>query len=308
MKDNYLAIIKTLFFALIVLFVIVITAGLYYADEGTHLNVWNSLNSIETDINHLFNAEESLLNYTQGASCEFRERGRTIILRLDDVAAWRYKEISRQIVYEALDRKMGITLGVIPYNLGRDPHVTKWLKEIRTNPLLEIALHGFNHEENEFMNLTKEEALDKIVMGKNEIVESIGVVPVTFIPPYNEYSKELREALLEQGLRIFSAKENEYVIDEEFISVGYNARTYDFYTKRFIPVEEIISDCKASLDKTETCVVMIHPQDYLLEPPRENIDEEKYQEFLRTLDELEKLEAEFKTFKDLLECSYSLRN
>ncbi|MDO8509234.1 MAG: DUF2334 domain-containing protein [Nanoarchaeota archaeon] len=302
MKDSHLTKTKVFFFILLVFFLAVISSGLHYSDEGSNLNVWKSIDYIENNITKIFEKEKVLLQYGQGEYCEFKPQNNTIILRLDDIAAWRYKEISNWIITEILSRDMGVTLGVIPQNLGKDPKVVKYLNNLKMNPLIEISLHGFNHEENEFLNLNEEEALSKIIAGKNEIVNVTGVVPATFIPPYNEYSSEVKDALMEQGFKIFSAKEDEYNIDQNYYSIGYNARTYDFYTKRFIPVEEIISDCRQSLNKTGICVVMIHPQDYLAEPSSENIDLEKYNEFLKLLNELQELDVQFKTFKDLIEC------
>ena len=51
---------------------------------------------------------------------------------------------------------------------------------------------------------------------------------------------------------------------------------------------------------------MIHPQDYL-EPQSKlsnnrNLDEDRYNDFLSLLDGLQELDAEFNTYKDLLEC------
>ena len=241
---------------------------------------------------------------TEHTSCSFEEQiDRTIILRMDDIGAWQYKDSSKILVAEILDRNMFITLGVIPEDLGTDRSTVLWLRKLKNNLQVEIALHGFSHEENEFMELGEGEASSKIREGLEELEKSINVRPITFIPPYNEYSSRTLTALPYYGFKIFSAKKNEYVTDDDLIMMGYTSNTYSFEGKFLVPVEEVIADCKNSLNKRNICVIMLHPQDYLISGSTDDeLDEDKYSKFLEMLDELEKLDVEFKNFKDLLNC------
>jgi len=298
MKMNRKKIYKKLLYSFVVLSILTFFLVLFHVNKT---NIYLIQEEFLLGLTDNLLVHTPHINYTQGESCEFEIQKNTIILRLDDIAAWTYKDISRDIINEVLERNMSITLGVIPEYLEKDRRVVNWLNSIKRNPNIEIALHGYNHEPNEFMNLSKDEALEKIVKGKNKIKYSLGVVPVTFIPPYNEYSEAVKEALIEQGFKIFSAKEDEYEIDD-IISLGYNARTYDFYTSRFVPVDEVLEACKNSLRERGICVVMIHPQDYLVAEGSKEIDEEKYNEFIKLLDGLEDFNADFKNFKDVANC------
>ena len=238
---------------------------------------------------------------------------KTIIIRMDDIAAHQYKGTSEKLIQDILDRNMSITIAVIPnriYQLHEDKELVSWLNKRKDNPNFEIALHGSEHTFNEFKELNYGEASESIKEGNKEILTTLGIVPVTFIPPSNEYNYNTLLALKDAGFKIFSAKEDEHYLTEQkdFLSLGYTARTYDFYNTKFIPVEEVIEDCRESLDEKDYCVVMIHHQDYLQKDDSGEIvnefDSERYSEFQRMLDELDKLSkeqnAEFKTFKDLI--------
>lgn len=301
--NNYLIKTKIAFFFLIIFFGSAIFFGFYYNEKVESINIWVFTPLIEKNLTNLFKPSK-IVDYTQQnySNCEFQVQKNTIILRLDDIAAWSYKDISRDMVNEVLERNMSISLGVIPEYLEKDKNVIKWLNTLKYNPHVEIALHGYDHDENEFMNLTKDEAVEKITKGKNKFEDSLGVIPITFIPPYNEYSSAVKEALIEENFKIFSAKQDEYEVND-IISLGYNARTYDYYTYRFVPVDEVLESCKNSLRERGICVVMLHPQDYLVAEGSSDIDYDKYNEFLKLLDGLEELNADFKAFKDVLDCT-----
>lgn len=292
--------IKIFFGLMIFLLLFLVAIGSYYDDER-NFNIWNSIENVSRF--GIF--EKSLIAYDLNSeNCIFEEQNRTIILRMDDIAAWQYKNTVKKLFSDILDRNMAVSLGVIPDNLGRDKNIVYWLDSIKKDPRVEIALHGFNHEPNEFINLSKEEAGLRIEKGKKEIVDTLGVIPITFIPPYNEYSNGTIEALSEYGFKIFSAKENEFQTGKDLVYLGYNGRTYDFFESYFVPIENVINDCKKSLEEKGLCIVMLHPQDYIIESEdRDTIDEGRYNEFIKLLDELNELNAEFKTFKDTLRCS-----
>ena len=86
---------------------------------------------------------------------------KTIIIRMDDIAAHQYKGTSEKLIQDILDRNMSITIAVIPnriYQLHEDKELVSWLNEMKSNPNFEIALHGSEHTFNEFKELN----LDKI--------------------------------------------------------------------------------------------------------------------------------------------------
>ena len=61
-----------------------------------------------------------------------------------------------------------------------------------------------------------------------------------------------------------------------------------------------MADCEEDLELRNLCVIAIHPQDYLND--KEEIDEERYSEFLTLLNELEKRNIAFRTPREMISC------
>lgn len=228
---------------------------------------------------------------------------KTIVLRLDDVKAFQYEDITKKITNDVLSRDMSITFALIPKDLNRDLKFLYWINKVKKDPKVEIALHGYLHESREFAELSEEDAYNKLIKGKQILKETINIVPITFIPPENEYSSGTEAALQEAGFKIVSATENEYKEDEDFVYLGYNSQTYEFDDKKFVPAEEVIKRCNSIFEKQDVCVIMIHPQDFL-EPTDHSINLEKYQELTKTLDAIKQMSnVESKRFSDVIECN-----
>ena len=156
---------------------------------------------------------------------------KTIIIRMDDIAAYQYRGTSEKLVQDIFDRNMSITIAVIPnrvYQLHKDEELVAWLNIMKNNPRFEIALHGNEHLAEEFKTLNYEEASESIKAGNKEILETLGVVPVTFIPPSNKYSWESLEASQDLGYKVFSGDKDEYFLFKysDYISLGYTTKTY----------------------------------------------------------------------------------
>jgi len=235
-------------------------------------------------------------NQTESNSCHINTVEPTIILRMDDVRA--YSKLTAPLVNEILDRELSLTLGVIPKDLEKDYSMIRYLQEIKDSPYIEIAQHGNEHDEDD-INITNESLLE----GYGKIQRVLGVVPVTYIPPYNDISEESKE-IISNYFRIIS-KDGEVVKEGEKVAeIGQTIATYDYTTNEIVHIEKIILKCKESLDKTNVCVVNIHPQEYAYDINDATIlSKERFEEFKEMLDELQKLDAEFKRFTDVVICS-----
>jgi predicted deacetylase len=294
--------IKTkLFFGFMILtFALTIIAGTLYSNDLEPVNVFNTATKLVQNLTESIPRSYVITQDT----CTFNKPDeKTIILRMDDIGAWQYQKTLDILVKDILEKNMAVALGVIPRDLDEDKTTVRWLNKLKKNPNIEIALHGYTHEKNEFMNLSKEQASQRIDKGKNEIINTLGIIPITFIPPYNEYSAGTISALPENGFKVFSAKENEFNINGNLVSLGHTARTYEFDDSYFVPANEVIKDCKSSLENAKICVVMLHPQDYMINSDTDKLDPHKYEEFTKLLNGLDNLDAQFKNFKDTLSCS-----
>lgn len=230
-------------------------------------------------------------------SCNFElPNERSIILRMDDIGGIDRYEFGKKITDIVLAHDRSIVLGVIPSRLDNKETIS-WLKSLSGNSNVEIALHGYEHTYYEFNDLNKKDASNKLWFGIKKLYSEIDVFPYTFIPPNNRYSISTLDAVADSGIKIFSAKQNEVLFDSNPVMLGYTKSTYR--EDGLVSADEVIQYCKKSLDKNNLCIILIHPQDYDL---NDQIDPKGYNELVKVLNSFESLNAEPKTFKDLITC------
>ena len=274
---------KIYFGGIILLFLILIFVGsLYYQDE--------KINN-DFDYNKFVSYEQKEHN-----SCFINAAEPTIILRMDDVRA--YSVTTPYLVDEIIKKNMSVTLGVIPRSLEKDQKMIKYLESIKILNNIEIAQHGNEHDEDD-INITNESLRE----GNIKIQTILGVVPVTYITPFNKISNESRETISSQ-FRVISGEEGVLKEGEKVAEIGYTAATYYYGKKENVPLEIIINKCNESLRKTNLCVVMIHPQEYATDIQNPVVlDKNKFEEFKHLLNKLESLNASFSRFADVVYCS-----
>lgn len=218
------------------------------------------------------------------------ENNKKVVLRIDDVQAHYLRDISIKIAKDAFSHKAPVVFGVIPYGIEDDKEIYSFMQKNACN--VELAQHGWNHSTNppEFKNLSKDEAYEKIVKGK-EVLENITSKDVvTFIPPENAYSNGTAIALKELGFEVLTG-EGEGFHD-------YHASFYNHDRQTFVQVSEILNTCNNVYDSgNELCVILIHPRDFTT---NDRLNPVKYNQYLILLDELVKRDVSFVTFRDLL--------
>jgi hypothetical protein len=232
------------------------------------------------------------VDYVRGAlkNCDkiVKKRGNNVVvLRLDDVQAFAWSEISMKIINDAFAHNAPVTIGVIPKNLPEDTELSKYLRENRCN--LEFALHGWDHTEDppEFSNLSEAEALNKIRMGKELVEKTFQSEMLTFIPPKNLYSAGTGRALASEGFMAISSEgEGEY---------DYDASTYDYKEKKLVDIDKIMDLCSLSIAQKGRCIIMIHPQDFA---SGMQLDSAKYDNFLELLNKLDQRGVVYSTIAD----------
>ena len=225
---------------------------------------------------------------------------RVIILRLDDIQAYGWDEAAANITETVLERNMSITLGLIPSGMENPSPMRNYLIEKARNPLVEIAQHGTDSHDDDLWKTDVDAVYTTGSKGLEKIARYTGVRPITFVAPMNEYTLESTEALAKLGFRILSARESEFRNNGYLTLVGYTTQTKIYGEEGLVDISKITYLCNLSLSSKNVCVIMIHPQDYVGNDNR--IDPEKYSTFLSMLNELQKLDARFVTFKDLVKC------
>lgn len=225
---------------------------------------------------------------------------RTIILRLDDIGAG-YRNIYTRLINDTLNKNISLVIAVIPNDVSRSRSISLYLRNLSKNSNIEVAQHGYMHTPREFENMTKNTA-ESIYLGQTALIKKLGIIPITFIPPYNTYSANLLPIISKYGFKIISSGQGNYRYWNGTFMLDMSATDYDYNKKSLIDPYQIIEDCNSSLKKTNLCVVMVHPQNYGQINHSFSLDNEKYENYLLMLDGLKSLNANFKTFKDLLNC------
>jgi hypothetical protein len=241
----------------------------------------------------------------ESAMLESRSADGLIILRLDDVQATAWRDIAIRIIDDSLGRQMPITVGVIPKDIETDTVLVDYLRDNRDNQALEVAQHGTTHAAQEYANISRQDALEMVSSGKETLVRTLGVNPVTFIPPYNIYNENTTLALRDLGFSVISAGYNEFDYDANPKKIGHSTSTFEALSVdspgELVSPADIVESCKEVSNPLNVCVIMIHPQDYANEDG--SLDEAKYAYFIQMLDRFESGEFKFLTFRDLVSCS-----
>ena len=227
---------------------------------------------------------------------------RVIILRLDDVQAFAWGNISMKITDSVLERNMSITLGVIPRYIKDDKMLFEYLKNVSNDKRIEIAQHGVNHSFNEYQMLTEDEAFKITNSSIVNIAEISGRYPMTLIPPYNSLNNTaVSRALMRLGFKIISNDYGVFNYDGYIMNIGYSTTTST--DAGLVPVKDIINECNMALNKTRICVITIHPQDYATD--KNLLDTEKFSTFINLLDALKEIDAKSITFAELSKDEYT---
>jgi len=135
---------------------------------------------------------------------------KTIIFRSDDAQAYFSTDLLKHITDTLITNGIPQTIAVVPADtngevLGDDPVIVAYLNAIKTNPTVELALHGYQHTANEFGTLNLSDAEARIEAGLALINQALDLTPVTFIPPANSFNTNTLTACKNKGFTRFSA-------------------------------------------------------------------------------------------------------
>lgn len=224
---------------------------------------------------------------------------RIIVLRMDDVQGYLWREETINLTDTVLAHNLSITLAVIPDSkLDNDTELRHYLIVKSKDSRIEIAQHGLKHTPDEFVNISESDAYNATLSGSNILENFLRVKPVTFIPPYNTYNNNTTIALSKLNFSIISGEKNDSGIINNISRFGFDAKTKKSTESELIPIPIILDECNTSLKEKNICVIMIHLQDYV--DKNGNMNNTKYLEFVKLLDGVKSLDAKSITFKDLI--------
>ena len=197
-----------------------------------------------------------------------------VAFRLDDIQDYYLSQAQMEIISTFEARDTYLTIGVIGNHIGDDPTLVQFLKDRLDSDRfeLDIANHGWNHED--FALLTLQEQSDLLEMSNAKISEHLEVQPTTFITPFNRMNEDTIAAMLENDLRVVSANVTgsytPFVRNATDGALVYHfpttAKTGDLNSDDTqwlgFGHEQTMTEINDSIGRYGYAVVMMHPQEF----------------------------------------------
>jgi peptidoglycan/xylan/chitin deacetylase (PgdA/CDA1 family) len=200
----------------------------------------------------------------------------TVVLRYDDYSARSDSANDRRLIALLKQFRMAATFAVIPYVHSLNTHnpaettlvplegkKLEILKEAVDSVGIEVALHGYSHQTNqfhvkgpdysEFGGLGFDEQLRRILKGRDLLQMELGVRPRIFVPPWGAYDSVTLNVLESLGFQMMSAH-----------ITGVRSRS----RMKFLPSTCTLDDLRSAVrsarsmgDPHPVVVVLLHPSD-----------------------------------------------
>ncbi|MFH1432685.1 MAG: DUF2334 domain-containing protein [archaeon] len=218
---------------------------------------------------------------------------RFIVFRDDDIGAFWSDDSAIYITEVFRSRNVSHVMAVVPTRLeggmlSDDRALSDYLWSIRDDPTVEFALHGYNHDEYEFGDISYDDAMSRISSGSDILADVTGVVPVTFAPPYNEYNDDVVRAVEDTPtMRVFSAGDEDIRAGRAFKRVNGILHLptpiffYNWGEERYFTADEIIDSCVHHLDEYGFCGFVMHHHMFADDS---GIDQKKVQVLIDVID------------------------
>lgn len=201
----------------------------------------------------------------------YAPKNKYIIFRNDDVAAFWSANTAINVTETFRTKKVPIVLGIISLNrhgqkLAEDDNMTAYLAKIRSDPLIEFAIHGYDHEIDEFKEVSYEDAVFRISSGFKTLRDEFGVTATTLIPPYNIYNNNTVQALKKEFGKNSVISSGYYDILDGIAFTGFDdvlyipqtTDIYDYEKDRLHSIVDITNSCEYAISKYNICVITIH--------------------------------------------------
>ncbi len=195
-----------------------------------------------------------------------------VAFRLDDVQDYWLDSVQTKIIDTFHQKNASLTIGVIGNHIGHDFKLVHDVKtKLGKTPELEIANHGWNHED--FTQFSRDQQ-NVFMKNTNEKISALfGVTPSGFIPPFDTANSDTTIAFLENNFRYISSdvsQDNPSVFTKntqiyhipgtgQISNLTNNDNTWNHFDNQHILVK-IMSD----IHKYGYAVVIIHPPEYAL--------------------------------------------
>lgn len=215
-----------------------------------------------------------------------------VAFRLDDIQDYSLNEAQIQIMKKFEEKDLPLTIGIIGSTFGNDKKVVNYAKQSLKDQRIEVANHGWEHED--FSKLSKEEQSELINKTNTKISQILGVTPRVLIPPFNQFNEMTNTAAMENGITHVSsvlAKGSQNPLEDKTIFQFPEGSSTGVISKSglFVGINHSLtfSYLKESLENYGFAVVTLHPQEFsLIKPGNDGYENKVDKEQLLELDSL----------------------
>jgi peptidoglycan/xylan/chitin deacetylase (PgdA/CDA1 family) len=205
-----------------------------------------------------------------------------VAFRLDDIQDYFLNQPQMEVIKTFERKNVSLTVGVIGNSFGNDAVLTEFLKTTLLNDEnnLEVANHGWNHEDFTLFDKDQQSAL--LSKSNNKILETLGVMPQVFITPYNKMNNDTLIAMAENSMHMISASvlANNEPFVKNLTNVDGNELGSNFVIHHLPSTAETgdlnddytqwigrnhaetLNEVKTSMEKYGYALVTMHPQEF----------------------------------------------
>lgn len=196
---------------------------------------------------------------------------RCVAFRLDDIQDYYLNNVQMEIINTFQKKDASLTIGIIGNYFGNDQKIVSFVTEKLKNndPPIEVANHGWNHEDFTLFDKVGQSSLIKKTNEK--VFKVLGVSPIGFITPFNVLNNDTLTALHENDIQYISANVTKdrppYNISDDalyhFPGTALTGNLNDDDTDWLSTThKETFAQVQGSLVNYGFAVVMLHPQEY----------------------------------------------
>ena len=236
-----------------------------------------------------------------------------VAFRLDDIQDNFLNNAQIEVMNTFQEKNASLTVGVIGNYFGNDQKLLDYIEPRieQNNPKIEIANHGWNHED--FTMFDKNEQSSLIKKTNEKIFNTLGIVPTGFITPFNTINGDTLTAMRENNMQYISANVTEdrppYRINDNtlyhFPGTAFTGNLNDNNNAWLSKYhKESFAQIQSSLINYGYAVVMLHPQEYSIRDGlnyKNEVDINQIHELEMLIDEIKDSGLRIVTIKEIPE-------
>jgi peptidoglycan/xylan/chitin deacetylase (PgdA/CDA1 family) len=197
-----------------------------------------------------------------------------VIFRLDDVGDYSFSNQKRAVMDLFISKNQELVPAIVMGHFGNDSAIVDKVREGYDKGLFELTIHGWDHVK--FPGNSMEQQKTWLNASNAKLTKMFGRASNVFVPPLAIYNTDTLIAMSQLGYRILSVENDsepypQFKADASgdhdsygIYHLPHSAKFFDYSTNVGVkvPVDELLSDIDAGIEKYGYTVVVMHPQDF----------------------------------------------